>query len=87
MPYCQQAVQAEPRPLFYDSRGLAYALLNNYPAAIEDFERYIDWLEAQPGDTWQIELARRREWVAALAVGENPFTPELLAELRREFGQ
>ncbi len=87
MPYCQQAVQAEPRPLFYDSRGLAYALLNNYPAAIEDFERYIDWLEAQPGDTWQIELTRRREWVAALAVGENPFTPELLAELRREFGQ
>jgi tetratricopeptide (TPR) repeat protein len=88
LPYCQQAIEADPRPIFYDSRGLAHALLDNYPAARADFETYVTWLEAQPpNDTRQRELSRRRAWLEALAVNENPFTPELLAELRREVGQ
>jgi len=88
MPYCQQAVAAEPnRALYQDSRGLVYALLGDYPAAIADFQAYIKWLEAQPRGTFEQQLVRRREWVEALERGESPFTPAVLAELRNEFGE
>ncbi len=87
LPYCQQAVAAaDPQPTFLDSRGLAYALLGDYPAAIADFQAYVAWLEQQPGDDWQEALARRRAWIDMLTAGQNPFTPQLLAELRHEFG-
>jgi tetratricopeptide (TPR) repeat protein/transcriptional regulator with XRE-family HTH domain len=89
LPYCQEAVAAEPdQPEFQDSRGLAYALLGDYPAAMSDFKAYAAWLEKEkPYDDWQPKLARRSDWIEALAAGENPFTAELLAELRDEFGQ
>lgn len=87
LPYCQQAVEADPEPLYQDSRGLAYALLEDYPAAMADFQAYVGWLEEQPGDGWQETLARRQAWLARLESGENPFTPKVLAELRNEFGQ
>jgi tetratricopeptide (TPR) repeat protein len=87
LPYCQQAVTVDPRPVFLDSRGLVYALLGDYPAAVADFQTYADWLEEQPGKSQQTQLARRKAWINALQADENPFTPQLLAELRREFGQ
>ncbi len=89
MPYCEQAAQTEPaKATFKDSRGLAYALLGDYPAAIADFKAYIDWLETeQPGNTWEEELALRQEWVNLLEEGENPFTPEVLVKLREDFGE
>jgi tetratricopeptide (TPR) repeat protein/DNA-binding XRE family transcriptional regulator len=89
LPYCQQAVAADPgRPEFQDSRGLAYALSGNYAAAIVDFESYAAWLKnKKPGEAWQAELAQRSDWIKALTAGKNPFTPLLLAELRRGFGQ
>ena len=83
--YCEQAVTLEPDPNFIDSRGLAQALLGNYPAAMTDFETFIVWLEAQPpGAARDTTLAQRRAWVEALRAGENPFTPEVLAELREQ---
>lgn len=89
LPYCQQAVAAAPdEPLFQDSRGIAYALLGDYPAAQADFEQYASWLASrQPGEMWQRDLMRRREWIAALKRGDNPFTADLLATLRREFSE
>jgi tetratricopeptide (TPR) repeat protein len=88
LPYCQQAVGADPAEVeFQDSRGLAYALLANYAGAIADFETYIGWLEGErPHKNWQRELARRQDWIEVLKRGENPFTASLLAELRQEFG-
>jgi len=87
LPYCEQAIEADPKPIYRDSRGLAYALLEDYPAAIDDFQAYVAWLEEQPEDGWQEVLTRRQAWLAELENGENPFTPEVLAELRSEFGQ
>lgn len=89
LPYCQQAIAVEPgNPQFQDSRGLAYALLGNFEAAILDFETYVAWLEeVQPGLAWRQEATRRRNWIEILKAGENPFTPALLADLRQELGQ
>lgn len=89
LPYCNQAVKAEPTTAtFQDSRGLAYALLGNYPAAITDFNAYANWLaNRQSGPAWEKELTRRQAWIDALKQEESPFTPELLAELRLDFGE
>lgn len=87
MPYCQQAVAIEPRPVFMDSRGVVYALQGDYPAAIADFETYVDWLDHQPEPVNQAELDRHQAWIDALRTGQNPFTPDLLANMRNEFGR
>lgn len=89
LPNCQRAVNTAPdEVLFRDSRGLAHALLGDYAAAIKDFEAYAGWLEVkQPGPDWERDLMRRRAWIAALEVGQNPFTPEILDILRREMGE
>jgi tetratricopeptide (TPR) repeat protein len=84
MPYCQQAVEIDSDPRIRDSRGVAYALLGNYPAAIEDFQSYIEWLEQQSGNRYQAILARRNDWIKTLRDGQNPFTPEVLQKLQSE---
>ena len=70
-----------------DSRGLVYALLGNHEAAIADFEISIAWMEEQSNEVWQQPLVHRQAWLEALKAGENPFTPEVLAEIRHEFGK
>ena len=83
MPHCEQAVALTADPTFINSRGLAHALLGDYPAAIADFQLYADWVaENYPAATEVIE--QRRAWIAALARGENPFTPDLLEELNQQ---
>lgn len=61
---------------YRDSRGLARALTNNIAGAIEDFEFYVEYGVFDSTD--------RREWIDALENGENPFTEELLDDLRNE---
>jgi tetratricopeptide (TPR) repeat protein/transcriptional regulator with XRE-family HTH domain len=85
--YCQQMVEIDPAPILVDSRGVTYALLGDYEAAIVDFEVVLAWMDEQPNEGWQQPIARRRAWIEALKAGENPFTPELLAEIRHEFGK
>jgi tetratricopeptide (TPR) repeat protein len=87
LPHCQQAIAADPQPVFFDSRGLTYSLLGDYPAAITDFKTYVAWLEQQPGESQQVSLTRRQDWIKLLQKKQNPFTPQVLAELRREFGR
>jgi tetratricopeptide (TPR) repeat protein len=87
LPYCEQMVEIDPAPYFRDSRGLAYALLGDTSAAITDFEVSADWMVQQKNDMWREPLARRQVWLAALRAGEKPFTPEVLAEIRYEYGK
>lgn len=87
LPYCEQAVAADPQPLFFDSRGVTYAQLGDYQAALTDLQTYLDWLEQQPGEIWQPAIVRRKGWIKALQAGQNPFTPAALNELRSEFGR
>ncbi len=84
LPYCRQAVAVDPRPVYFDSRGLAYAQLGDYQAAIADFQTFVIWLEQQPAVD-RTQLTRRQAWIEVLQSGRNPFTPGLLAELRHEF--
>lgn len=56
--------------------GLVRALLGDTEGAIEDFEFFIQRVR-NPN-----RRARRQDWMDPLRAGENPFTPELLAELR-----
>lgn len=79
LPYCEQAVAADPSAAHLDSRGVAYAQLEMIPEAMADFQAVVD----QAGTPATI-ASQRQEWLAALAEGSNPFTPELLAELRAE---
>lgn len=79
--YCEEAVSLTNHPEHIDSRGLVYALLGDMPAAMTDFQVYVDWLENKhPDKTNWIE--QRRSWIQSLQRGENPITPEVLAELR-----
>ena len=67
LPYCERAVELDPHPNYRDSRGIVYALLGRYDAAIADFQIIIDWLEQQPGAENQAMLAQRKEWVDSAA--------------------
>ena len=59
-----------------DSRGLARALTGDIEGAIIDFQVYVEWTSNKE------EKTQRQEWIKALQAGENPFTDELLKELR-----
>ncbi|MFH7024434.1 MAG: AAA-like domain-containing protein [Heteroscytonema crispum UTEX LB 1556] len=61
------------------ARGLARALTGNRQGAISDFEVYIQSKDIPAESKKQIQ-----DWVEALRAGKNPFTPEILRELRGE---
>jgi tetratricopeptide (TPR) repeat protein/DNA-binding XRE family transcriptional regulator len=82
LPYCDQLISLDPKPLYRDSRGLAFALAGDYPAAIADFQAYIDWLAEQADPAAQATLAQRETWVEALQAGQDPFATAVLTDLR-----
>ena len=85
LPYCERALSVDgDYYLAYDSRGLAHALLGNYEKALEDFAKFLDWLDTQPSDTYDRYGPRRERWVESLSKGENPFDEAELLALRRE---
>lgn len=82
--YCEQAVALSPEPFIHDSRGLVYALLGDYGNAIIDFTIYISYYDQRyPGNTLS-SVAQRKAWIKAMQRGENPFTAEVLDELRTQ---
>lgn len=82
--YCEQAVALSPEPFIHDSRGLVYALLGDYGNAIIDFTIYVTYYDQQyPGNTLS-SVAQRKAWIKAMQRGENPFSAELLDELRTQ---
>ncbi|MGF1570527.1 MAG: TIR domain-containing protein [Nodosilinea sp.] len=76
---CEKAVALAPNDGgILDSRGLARTLTGDTQGAIADFKAFIEWT----GD--KDDKAQRQDWIQALESGTNPFTPEVLEELRNE---
>ena len=74
---CEKAVALSPdEDYIIDSRGLARALTGDIEGAIADFQVFVEWTSNEE------RKAQRQEWIKALQAGENPFTDELLKELR-----
>ena len=76
---CEKAVTlASPdnKWFFQDSRGVARALTGNIEGAIEDFQAFISWTKND------VNKAKRQGWIESLRAGKNPFTPEVLEELK-----
>ncbi len=80
-------------PIYRDTRGLVRALTGDLQGAIEDFESVLEKI----GDStayrgayrslgFKDDTQQRREWLEALQLGENPFTPEVLEALRKKAG-
>jgi tetratricopeptide (TPR) repeat protein len=82
--YCEQAVALSPEPFIHDSRGLVYALLGDYGNAIIDFTIYINYYDRRyPGNTLSTVM-QRKAWIKTMQTGKNPFTTEVLNELRTQ---
>lgn len=77
---CEKAIELEPKnPYFRDSRGLAYALIGNYDAAIHDFQYYVA-VSAEYGFS-SAAVADRVRWIESLSQDINPFDAEELKRL------
>ena len=74
---CERAIELTPDDSdIRDSRALVRALLGDREGAIEDFEFSVK------GTGDEGARAQREAWIEALRAGTNPFTSEVLAELR-----
>ncbi|MFM6197484.1 MAG: eIF2A-related protein, partial [Planktothrix sp.] len=74
---CNKAVELDTdNGWIRNSRGLARALTNDFPGAIEDFEVFVK----SAGNTE--EKKQRKAWIESLKQGKNPFTDEVLEKLR-----
>ena len=80
---CEKAVKLAPdaksKALYLDGRGLARALTGNTQGAIEDFQAYVDFPEID-----ERYRNKRKQWIKALEKEEDPFTDEVLEELKNE---
>ena len=75
---CEEAVKLAPDNVYIrDSRGIARALTGDKNGAIEDFQAFVN------SPTIAKEYKTKRQgWINALKAGKNPFTDEVLQELR-----
>jgi len=77
--YCEQAVALdETNENIRDSRGLALALTGDIEGAIDDFQYFA---EHSPLEEY---AAERAGWVIELRNENNPFTPDVLEQLKDE---
>ena len=80
---CDKAVESAPsdktKASYLDSRGIARALTGNTRGAIDDFKYYVDNSE-DDGES----LETRKQWIEMLDKGEDPFTDEVLEELKNQ---
>jgi len=74
---CEKAVTLAPDSWSCrNSRGLARALTGNIQGAIEDYQFAIENYDDEGYKT------KAQGWLEVLKKGENPFTEEMLKELR-----
>lgn len=83
LPYCERAVAADPTGSSYDGRAIALSALGRYAEAVADLEKYLIWVRAErPGLYAKMHGPEAERWIAALQEGQNPFTAQVLADLR-----
>jgi tetratricopeptide (TPR) repeat protein len=82
--YCEQAVKADPSSMNRDSRGLVYAQLGDYEAAIEDFQSIVEDYENASDPGLKKIHDSRQAWLETLQAGNNPITPEVLGKLQQD---
>lgn len=84
LPYCEQAVEADPSSQCLDSRGVAYAQLGKTQEALADFQAVVDDMKDSADPSLKAIATERQKWITSLEKGVNPITPEVLAQLRDE---
>jgi tetratricopeptide (TPR) repeat protein len=74
---CERAVELSGGDAEYrDSKGLALALQNRFPEAIQEFKAFV----ASPGAS-RADKERRRQWLEMLQKRKNPFNIKLRRQL------
>jgi hypothetical protein len=91
----EKATHAKPdSPIYHITRGLVRALTVDLQGAIEDFQSVLEKVKVDGFHAFDYtyrslnfgDAELIREWLKALQLGENPFTPEALEALRRQAG-
>jgi WD40 repeat protein len=86
MPACERAVSLDPsNGAYHDSKALAHAVMGvgGRQDALKHLEIFIKWARNKP--TLAPQLAKRKIWIDALNLGQNPFDDEAtLRSLRFE---
>ena len=83
LPYCEQAVAGDPTGSSYDGRAMAYSQLGRYGEAAADLEQYLAWVKRdRPGLYAKMHGPEAESWIAALRIGQDPFTSPVRAGLR-----
>jgi hypothetical protein len=78
--FCEQGLALVPDDIgLHYGRGLARALTGDFQGAILDFQFYGD--HATEGSEL---VPKMRNWIGALKRNQNPFTPDVLDQLKRE---
>jgi hypothetical protein len=84
LPACDRAVAEAPGyPPYGDSRGVARALLGDYPGAIDDFSAFVEWSRTA-GSRYDSLRPKREAWIETLKTGRNPLDAQALIALRTE---
>ncbi|WP_008313189.1 pentapeptide repeat-containing protein [Leptolyngbya sp. PCC 6406] len=71
---------------YRETRGIARALTDDLAGALEDFQVVVAAIEAKKYYRGEKDKQQRQEWLKALQLGQNPFTPEVLEALRKKAG-
>ncbi len=80
---CGSAVALTPSDgSIHDSRGLARALTGDSTGAIEDFELFVGWAQAQDPEGNKDLIAEREQWIADLKAGHQPLDAATLKQIR-----
>ena len=75
---CEKAVKLNPNDSYTQSiRGLARALTGDYQGAIDDLKVFVDDIKTKKNK------ARFEGWIETLKKRENPFTNDVLKELKK----
>ncbi|MEQ8961301.1 MAG: hypothetical protein RLP02_25820, partial [Coleofasciculus sp. C2-GNP5-27] len=83
---CDQAVKLAPqdsKARYQANRGIAKALTGDKTGAIEDLQAYLDSPYIYSTDDEE-DQAKLQGWIKELKAGKNPFTDEVLKDLRTE---
>ncbi|ERT06925.1 TPR repeat family protein [Lyngbya aestuarii BL J] len=74
---CEKAIALDPKNVWaVRTRGLAKALTGDIQGAIADFQVFVNGTDSQEYKT------QAQDWIDALRAGKNPFTDEVLEELK-----